>query len=101
MNFSRVDDLGLTACRLQFETCDSKAVKIAIIVRVGPSDSPKDQQQPGSGGPQSPKKQSDSPPASQASTAPKQVTNDNEDCISILEARDNCRIQSPSSDLMV
>lgn len=58
---------------LQIEGCDKKGFKIAIIVRVEPSDSPKDQQQLGSGGPHSPKKQSDSPPSTQASTAPKQV----------------------------
>lgn len=45
---------------LHFEGYKTKAIKIAIIVRVEPSDSPKDQQHQGSGGPQSPgKKQSD------------------------------------------
>lgn len=52
---------------------DINDIKIAIIVRVEPSDSPKDQQQHGSGGPQSPKKHTDSPPLAEPSTAPKQV----------------------------
>lgn len=53
---------------------DYNGIKIAIIVRVEPSESPKDQQQHGSGGPQSPKKHTDSPPLAEPSTAPKQVT---------------------------